>query len=472
MPFVLKAMLLGLVLLCAAAVLFLSRPAPLPPPASQQAVVIRNIDKEQIAAVTLRPSNDSPYTLMQKDGQFSLIDDAKTPVNQILADEIFSALSSMSAIAIVKEQVEDSELSDFGVTASSVRMGVQTLDGQTNGYAVGSFLPGEVLSWFLYDERSRTVFMTEVNYQDLCNVTRKELHPVPGINFTPDLVTGIDISGPQPFGLAQKDGLWYLTAPFAYPADAEKVRDLTRKVGRMRLAVYEGEADQLDLADFGLDAPRMDIRIHFAPSVISRLDENKAVLSQTDVPAHDERFLIGNGISAVGFYCLYNGAVYKAADASMGFWLRIKDEDYTLKNPINFQPAILKELVIERGDTVLRYTVSLFEQVLPNNQIATSDDGSIQYDMYVTLNGAEINAQSFVRQYLELTGLRVSSPIEGFSAEGKTPFLTLRILHEHGERAVRFYDADALYAAASVDGTVRYLVEKQLLNSLSLLSLR
>ncbi len=471
-PPLLRIALAIFAVLCIGGFFLLSRPAPPKVPSAPPKFAIWQADKDQIASVTLFPTGGSPYTLVKDGSTYALKDNPDTPINQTLADEIVSGLSSISAMAIAKEQVQDAEKKDFGVTSSSVRMEIQAADGRKAVFTVGDLLPGDVLSWFLYDEARRIVYLTDVNYRELCNVTQKEIHPVPRINFTPDLVTGISIEGKTTFGLRQEKGIWSVSAPFFYPADTGKAKELTQMIGKMRLAVYEGRAEALDLSGFGLDVPRADIRISFAPSVITRLNEHNDVVSTTDVPAHEERFLIGNPISSVGFYCLYDGVVYKATDTSMGFWLKIIPEDYTLKTPVNFQPAILKELSVVQGDIELQYTITLSEQVLPNNRFATAEDGTTLYDMHVALNGKEINTDAFVGDYMELTKLRVSSFTEDFSTENKTPFLSLMVKHENGERKIDFYDADALYAAVSVDGVILHLVEKQALKSFDLLSLR
>lgn len=471
-PPLLRIALAILAVLCMGGFFLLSRPAPPKVPSAPAKFTIWQADSEQIASVTLFPADAAPYTLIKNGSAYVLKDNPNTPINQTLADEIVSGLSSISAMAIAKEQVQDAEKKDFGITSSSVRMEMQASDGRKAFFTVGDLLPGDVLSWFLYDEAQRIVYLTDVNYQELCNVTQSEIRPVPRINFTPDLVTGISVEGKIAFGLRQENGIWSVSAPFTYPADTEKAKELTQMIGKMRLAVYEGEAETLDLASFGLDKPRADIRIAFAPSVITNLNEHNEVVSKTDVPAHEERFLIGNPISSIGFYCLYNGVVYKATDASMGFWLKVAPENCTLKTPVNFQPAILKELSIVQGDITLQYTITLSEQVLPNNRIATAEDGTTLYTMHVALNGKEINTDAFVKDYMELTQLRVSSYTQGFSLENKTPFLSLMVKHENGKRNIDFYDADALYAAVSIDGVVLHLIEKQTLKSFNLLSLR
>lgn len=470
-PRVWGLLLIVVCLLCLGLLYYFSRPSELPKPVSVPKLTIWQAAPGQVSSVTLYPSSGSPYTITCRASVYALKEDPNAAVNQELAKEVFDSLSGISAIALVKDHVSDAEKKDFGVTSSSVRMEIHTEDGQSAAFSIGSLLPGDVLNWFLYDETRQAVFLTDVNYEDLCNVTINEIRPVPRVNFTPDLVNGISITGECGFGLQEKNGLWYVTAPFTYPADTEKARALISKIGKMRLAVYEGEQNKLSLSDLGLGDPRADVRISFAPSVIKKLNENHDIVSTTSIEAHEERFLIGGPAGPTGFYCLYKGVVYKATDASMGFWLKINPENYTLKTPINFQPSTLHKIVITKNGVKQEYDVTLTEQILPNNHLALAQDGTPLYTMQVARNGQEINTDVFVKNYMELTKLRVSMLSGDFSGNDKKPFLSITILYEGGKRTVDFYDADTLYAAVSVDGTILHSVEKQALESLSLLSL-
>lgn len=466
-PFLLIAAAIAALLLLG---VFSKQQSSKPLPSSNEKIRLWQAAEGGITKIKVRPSRGEAYTLLKNDGLYTVEGQPEYPVNQTMAEELFSGFSGIVATEQIKGQAGPDELSAFGISASSPSVSLTDAQGNESQWTFGSVLPGDVLSWYLYSHGHRGVFLTTVHYQELCDYSLPEMHTVPEINFNAELVNAVSVAGGTGWGLERSQGLWYLNAPFRYPASLSSVETLLKSIGTSRLALYEAEATEQTLKQYGLLPARMEITLSLSDSVIHSTEIGTGIEKQIEVPAHQKKLSIGASAGITGFYCLYEGAVYKATYASLGYWLRFQASDFLLHTPINFQPAILRGVTVQANGKTQAYTIDFAEQVLPNNRIAADKEGNTLYDMHVARDGMPVESAAFTRAYMELTSLALSGDASWFSVHNKTPLVSIGIRHDAGSRKVAFYDADPLFFAVEVDGVVRQYVEKKAVLNLTLLS--
>ncbi len=462
-------MIIFFLLLTAGIAFKLSKPELPPIKEKAERIELMRADKGSITSVAISPPNAALYTILQQEeGIYSIEGKAEYPLQQRTVDEIFDTVSSMVADHLIISNVSSLQLADFGVTDASLHFTVHLKDGTQSTWYFGHEIPMEIPQRYMYD--GKNIYMTSINYPDIVNFSLEELHPVPDINCTPDIIDGITLKKSDDIvSLHYQHGLWQLTSPCQYPADPEQMKALLEKLGDMRLAVYVEDATPQNLAKYGLDTPQATLILNIAPSVISVISPEQELLQQEQVVAHEIELQIGNSFSNIGFYCLFDHIVYKATNLSMGFLLEVKSEPLLLKNPVNISLNAMHSMTVVRPKGETKYEFIFTEQLLPNNDFVTDEAGNIQYDLFVKKNGLSIDATQFIADYTMLNRLHIAGIIpENVHINKEQPILSITLHYEQGKREISFLPYDALHVAVSINGVVRHYMEKEKLDTISL----
>lgn len=442
---------------------------PVPPPAKPDPIVLFKAPESSITALTVRPVKESAYTVVRdENGTYALQGEENYPLNQSLCAEMFDIMTSVVASEKVTTLGKDAKLKDFGIDEKALSVTVHNEKGTAGTWVFGSELNTEVPERFMHQEGGDTVYLTNIDYPNVLNFTKKELHVVPAVNFTKKIIGGIRIEGfdAAPFEVARENGLWKLVSPTRYPASPAKVEQLLKKITNMRLAVFESEAAPENLKAYGLDAPKARVTLKIDASVIRGADGAGRLESVQSVPAHDVVFDIGADANPVSFYCLYRGTVYKASKLSMGFIGEQAPDDFLLDKPFNLSINTIQALTVDSNGSSTHYSIEYIEKIDKNNALITDDGGRPLYDLLVQKNGASIATNEWTAFYTELTALTVSGHVpKGFTPQGD-PMFTVTVEFDSGRdtayrRTVAFYPYDALHAAVSVDGSTLHYIERE-----------
>ncbi len=448
----------------------LSKHVDLPPLETKaEKIEIMRVPIEEIVSITVYPTQSDPYTILQaEEGTYTLKNNKAYPLRKNTLDEMFEAVSSMVADNLVVSKVDSVQLPDFGVTDASLHFILTTKDGLQSTWYFGHELHMEVPQRYLYD--GQNIYITSINYPDILNFSIKELHPVPQINYTPDIIDSIVIQkGEDLLSLDYLHGLWQMTSPYRYPADTQAMKDLLEKLGNMRLAVFVEDADAKNLATYGLDDPRASLTLKIAPSVISVISPEQELLEKQNVAAHSVELFFGDPFDDIGFYCLFEGTIYKATNLSMGFLLHVEADSLLLKTPFNIALNAMEQIDVVRPEGKATYHLSFVEQLLPNNEFVRDDMGNIQHDIVVTKNNIPMEASVFTAEYVLMSRLRAAGNIKpGSFTPSTSPIISITLRFEQGERTVAFYPYDSLHVAISIDGNICHYMEKEKLDTITL----
>ncbi len=379
---------------------------------------------------------------------------AKTRVGRI-AEYISRVLVEDSVADLSADRLEPD---DFGFSSPRVTVEGSFADGASVRFSVGDPLPSGIPRDYFLFEGSGKIHAVSVDVRETLDVELHRLHALPQVSFSPDLLDGALFGGRQAFRLIREKDLWRIEEPFRYPADEAAVDRLLTLIRGMRFAYWISDAQGEWLSVFGLDAPRREVLFSIAPSVILRYGSGNELLEQRQVAAQELRFLVGNDVDGIGFYCQYDGSVYMASYLSMGFMAKADPWEYFSKAPLDLPAEALQSLSVRTDSGTDSYAFSLAERVLRNNQIAMDEHGSAVFDLYVEKNGLAVDTDAFLRFYGPLRHVSADGRLSEADAFQGDPILTVVLAFSGTERTVTFRRLDALHASMSVDGNAVHYV--------------
>lgn len=103
-----------------------------------------------------------------------------------------------------------------------------------------------------------------------------------------------------------------LTTPVSYPADGTAMNTLRKSAANIRLGEYIADATAESIARYGLDTPRIVIRLHQAAGTIGAVGTTGSYAT-TDYPESTIALVIGEQESDLVDYVLYNGGIYRCS---------------------------------------------------------------------------------------------------------------------------------------------------------------
>jgi len=275
------------------------------------------------------------------------------------------------------------------------------------------------------------------------------------------LLDRIEISGDVIWNAFYTPSGWQMEAPVSYPLSTVRMDALLDKISAIGFESLLGDADKVNLALYGLDAPALTVRLTQAPSVITgqTADGQDVTLP---VPETIYTLRLGAETGKSGVYVLWENKVYKASNFLLGFWKALDPMDYLLQTPVNFLVNNLSALTFSVNGQTQRYEVRMVESITENNQIATDEYGRVLYDCAVRKAGdtQDMDAEAFLSWYTRLASLSGDGRLpDDFALAGESR-CTILLENENWTRQIDFYPYDALHDALAVDGAALYYVQK------------
>lgn len=444
----------------------LNSPVPLPETAPEERVILIRREESELARFEVVSSQGDRFALIQgPEGHYSVEGQPDYPLDPAQLQLMVRDLTVLDANEEAgRVEMTDEALDALGLGARAARVTAEYADGSQITLILGNSAMTEIPSDYLMLLGSDRVYTVSPETREHFDRTLATLHPVPAINITSALVDEVRFEGRDALRLRQEEGLWEIVAPFAYPAQPEQVSRLLSNISRMRFALYHSEATPQALRDTGLDPPARTVTLLLSPSTIIAYDEEGLPARTRQVDAQQLRIALGNDIDKIGLYCLYEGKIYQASNASMGFLRDAALSELLSDAPVTLPVNRLSALHVEEGRDSREYRIEMVEQVLPNNQIGRDAQGNILFEPYITKNAQEYDWDTFLRGYIQLMNLRRAGRVrEGFQAAEKTP--VRRYLLYTGERLaweLALFPYDALHYAVRVNGRfVDYVTRAQ-----------
>ena len=444
----------------------LNRSEPPPDTAHDERVILIRREESELARFWVVSSQGDRFSLIRDaEGYYSVEGQPDYPLDPVQLQLMIRDLTVLDANDEAgRVEMTDEALDALGLGAYAPRVTAEYADGSQITLILGNSAMTEIPSDYLMLQGSDQVYTVSPEIRDHFDRTLATLHPVPAINITSALVDEVRFEGRDALCLRQEEGLWDITSPFAYPAQPEQVSRLLNNISRMRFALYHSEATPQALRDTGLDTPVRTVTLLLSPSEITAYDEESLPIQTRQVDAQQLRIALGNDIDMIGLYCLYEGKIYQASNASMGFLRDAELSELLSDAPVTLPVNRLSALRVEESTGSQEYRIEMVEQILPNNRIGRDAQGNILFEPYITRNAQEYDRDTFLRGYLQLMNLRRAGRVrEGFQAAEENP--VRRYLLYTGERLaweLAFFPYDALHYAVRVNGRfVDYVTRAQ-----------
>lgn len=460
--------------LSAGAGLWLLRGAPaepLPLYEPQETVLLLSRPREDIFSVAITPPEGGAYVLLQENGAFYLADRPGENLRADIVNEMLITLTELPAESVILDDVRHSGSVtpwDFGLEPPLAAVAVTYTDGEKKELSIGYETPDQEkpqrYCMVSGDDRLYTVLWADSaalmrSGDTLPDFTQPQLDA--------SLLDRIDVSGDLKWSLYYTPSGWYMDAPFAYPLDTVRTDALLSRVGAIAFEAYLGDADTVNLAAYGLDAPALNIHLTQAATVITGETENGETVS-LPLPEISYSLALGAETGKSGVYLLWQGKVYRASNFLLGFWKTLNIRDYLLEKPVNLLINDLNLVAFSSNGKENRYEVRLVESVTENNQIATDEYGRVLYDCAVRRAGEkeDMDAEAFLSWYTALAGLSADGALpENYEISGESRG-RITLANDHLTRVIEFYPWDALHDAVAVDGKAVFYIRKTWLDSL------
>lgn len=425
--------------------------------------VIFSCGRDDVQEIEITPRSGNAYTLERTEDSYLLKDDPDYPLRENRINAILNCAATIEVQNTVLDTKEENvNLSEFGLNPAKVSMRIRGENGHHCTLSVGILSPEETpLYYAMIEGDSRLFLVNEDVYDTLC-YEKRSLHPVYTPKIQGDLIDKITVvQNKTEFAAVYHPSGWQMISPYPYPLDTTRIESLLDSLENIAFAEYIGEADELDLGEYGLDAPRKTLQLDFSASSLTAYDE-EGETHLFDIPESTVKIDVGNAYSEVASYLMYEGHVMTGTVLSFAFLENFDYEKLLLQNPINFASNDLSQVTVKIGDRTDIWTVSLVEKILENNEIKTDEYGNYIYEVYAYKNGERIDTTDFLRSYQKLIAITPAGKMEKGFIPDKEARLTVTIVNadQSLSRCVEIYPYNDAFDALAVDGVCLYYISR------------
>ena len=426
----------------------------------------------EVASITIRRGDETPWTVMLgTDNLLTLTGEDGFPLSEKTTAALLDAASILACEAVLTEDPSEyrDHLADFGLDNPKYEATVTYADGVAAHLSIGN--PGaENNAWYYMTiEGDDRLFSASRGMVESLFVSRDSLREVQSPVIHKARIDRLTLTAPDSTiewalhghitdtDVADK---WFITAPYTYPADADAMTTLLANAANLRLGAYVAPATAENLTLYGFDAPRLTIDIHMAAGTIAVTGADGAAQA-TDFPEGTVTFVIGGEKSDMVDYVRVGDSIYISSHFTIGVFMDFDVAATMSRYPVQTALGNLAELSSHTGDATTTYTLTRTEQVAPNNDLVTDEDGNVLYDVAVTRNSEIVDYAAFETAYNALTLVKVSGTLPAGTVITSEPHTAYTFTDVDGTvHTVELATFDALHDAVIVDGhTAFYLIK-------------
>ena len=442
-------LIFAVVLVAAAACLliFARTPAPAPETSAHEdeEITLWAVESADITRIRIAVRNQDAWSAVQTEsGALVLEGENSFTVDADIAATLLSGLKNVTAEILSDDwNGTDEEWAAFGLDDPESVVTVDFADGSSHTLRIGS-APQYENSWqYAQLDGDTRLLSVSRGLAEECYVTRGSLHRIEQLTIHADRldeITLLNAEGEitQQWRLngaitnADAQDRWMLTTPVSYPADGTVMTTLRKSAANIRLGEYIADATAESIARYGLDTPRLVIRLHQAAGTIGAVGTTGSYAT-TDYPDSTITLVIGEQESDLVDYVLYNGGIYRCS-------------------------TLLLRGVMNGVDT---WVITRTEQVAENNELVTDDEGNQVYDITLTKNGESADYTAFSAAYNQLMMVTMSGRLPDDWTAADAPHTVWTFTDVDGTvHTVALTRYDAMHDAVAVDGVALfYLIQ-------------
>ena len=433
--------------------------------------VLFTYEPEQVASLRIQLRSGDDYTLLQDTaGELSMADDPDFPVSETYVSPMLSAVSTFGYDDVLAEdaQAYQEHWTEYGLDAPQVVAEITYTDGTAVTLRIGNASPVEEETWYYMtvDGDDRLFAVDKGTAEDLMT-SRASLWAVeqPTLHAARlDEITLTDANGSITAQWRLKGAItdsdaasnWYMTIPYAYPADESSMTTLRKNLSNLRLGAYVGEATSENLTAYGLDAPQQTLTLHMAAGTTGRTDE-AGVYSTVDWPESTFCMKVGSAKSDVVDYVQVEDKIYLCSHFSLAVFRDLEPQSTLSRYPLMVTLDDAISLTVTTAAGTDTYQLTREEQVAENNELVTDSEGNVQYDYRCEKNGKEISYDAFAAAWEQLAAVRVTGWLPTGYQSTEAAHTTLTITTVSGKvHTIELAKYDALHDAVIVDGTALF----------------
>ena len=146
-------------------------------------------------------------------------------------------------------------------------------------------------------------------------------------------------------------------------------------------------------------------------------------------------------------------------------FLQADAQTYIAQTPADLGAGNMQSIQVQTGDGTLNLRAQYTEQVLPNNELETDEDGNVLYNVTVTANGQPASAESFLLLVQRLSRMTVSGNLDAMELPDGSPRWQLTLSTAQGKtRTLSAYAMDAFHDVLAVGGVALSYLNKEALD--------
>ena len=463
---------------CAAAAVILTRKAEEKPEPGRQPVTgsIVQKNREELKSITITPRGGESWTAARRnDGTLELVreeDDEPWTVDGNISDMLQDAAVNLTYEDIYTEDRGEWEpqAAAFGLADPQITATFRYTDGTEKTVRIGNSADPEenALYYMTVDGDDRLFAVSSGTVKDL-GTEKTILHPVPELQIHAALLDRITVlNGDGSIrtewrlrgSVSDQDAAenWVLTAPFAYPADYDAIKNLKDSAEKLRLGTYAGPATEERLGEYGLKEPAAVLEFHMAEGLTGTVGA-EGVYDVSDWDERTKTLTLGRTGSEMVDSLLFEGKIYTISHFSVSAFTETEPLSTVARYPVATPLNSLESVTVEgEGKETVRYGLVRIDGEPAEESTETADEGQA---VRCLRNGEEIPYETFAAAYERMLTVTVSgklpSDYEPGDAHTKYTFRTV----SGGTHTLALCDFDGVHDAVTMDGhTVFYLIKQ------------
>ena len=431
---------------------------------------------EDVSYITVTRRDGTGYSLAAKQGKLYVPEKPDFVMDEALEQEVLKASAIIAIDDTLSQAREEWEKSkaDFGLQPPALTVEAGYTDGKTVTFSIGGKAPDSNLYYFeLHGDPG--LYLASGDLIGLFTEDVTYLHKVnqPIVHYQRiDKITIADESGQitaawtleTPITAENALSAWRMTAPYSYPCDEQAMETLITAMGKLYLGRFVTTATEEDKLQYGLSPAKKVITLHQAAGKMATIN-NEGAYQTTDYPESTLTLAVGNSAGDYVDYCMLDGSIYLVSSISQPLLNHLVPETTLLMQPAAIDIRDIASLTVNKGSDSHTYTLHRQERLLPNNELATDEDGNVITDTYLKLDGQSADYTAFEQAITSLQTVTVSGKLPAGFVPAQEPSLQLVFTLVDGrKRTLECVEFDSLQDALSVDGVFLHYLPKGLLD--------
>ena len=432
-------------------------------------------DADDLLSIAVTQREGEAYTLVYENERLYLQrEGALAPIDEKLTSKIIRSATLIAVEDTVggeKEEIQQ-HLPDMGLAPPEITVKVSYRSGREDVLQIGVHVP-ETTYYYYRWSGSDGVYMCDEGTFEAFAYPSALLLPVDQPLLTKNLIDymSLRIHGKAAMELRfSTDNLdvvsGMLQEPYQYPLDTAKASDMVTAAVNFRLGSFQADITEESFVVYGFDNPLAEIEIHQQAGSYGAIDET-GVFVTYESEEEELRFVIGRPEGDYFYTCLYDQKCYFVSRFLLASLVSASPEALITQYPADMGEAVLAEIQVQLGGSIMDFRRQKTERVLPNNQLAVDEEGNTIYDVTATKNGEPMRAEAFDTLVMRLKAMKVSGDADAsFSAATVAPRWQMTLVTDSGNtRTIIAYPLDAFFDAISIDGMIKHTLHAESLEA-------